>query len=225
MQSEQLEPGVFKRGQGGRPTRQEAERRHLSLLAAATRLFLENGWDGASIDEISRQSGVAKRFIYARYPDKAALFVGALQRYLDLQIEVLHQAAPPPDDVEEGLYCLGERLLEIALRPETLAFHRLLIAEAPRFPVLAKLFVERNRHRAVGEIGNVLAGYASRGMIQSGDLEFLAEQFFILIVGIPQRVALLAGRDAFPKDAQRIKTAVRLFLNGCRKHWTSDDDL
>jgi TetR/AcrR family transcriptional regulator, mexJK operon transcriptional repressor len=218
VQNEQLEPSVFKRGQGGRPTRREAERRHLSLLAAATRLFLENGWDGASIDEISRQSGVAKRFIYARYPDKAALFVGALQRYLDLQIEVLHQVAPPPDDVEEGLLCLAERLLEIALRPETLAFQRLLIAEAPRFPVLAKLFVERNRHRAVGEISDVLAGYASRGLIQSGDLEVLAEQFFILVVGIPQRLALLIGRDAFPKDTQAIKTAVRLFLNGCGKH-------
>jgi TetR/AcrR family transcriptional regulator, mexJK operon transcriptional repressor len=217
VQNEQLEPSAFKRGQGGRPTRQEAERRHLSLLAAATRLFLENGWDGASIDEISRQSGVAKRFIYARYSDKAALFVGALQRYLDEQIEVLHQVEPPPDDVEEGLYRLGERLLDIALRPETLAFQRLLIAEAPRFPELAKLFVERNRHRAVGEISTVLSGYASRGMIQSGDLEVLAEQFFILIVGIPQRLALLIGRDTFANEEQ-IKTAVRLFLYGCRKH-------
>lgn len=217
MQNGPLEPGLFKRGQGGRPTRQEAERRHVSLLAAATRLFLENGWDGASIDEISRQSGVAKRFIYARYPDKAALFAGALQRYLDEQIEVLHALAPPPGDVEEGLCCLGERLLEIALRPETLAFQRLLIAEAPKFPGLAKLFVDRNRHRAVGEIKIVLSGYASRGLIQTGDLDVLAEQFFILIVGIPQRLALLVGRDAFAQDAQSIKSAVQLFLDGCRK--------
>ena len=217
MQNEPLEPCVFKRGQGGRPTRQEAERRHLGLLAAATRLFLQNGWDGVSIDEISRQSGVAKRFIYARYPDKAALFVGALQRYLDEQLDVLRQDEPPPGDIEEGLYCFAERLLEIALRPETLAFQRLLIAEAPRFPVLAKLFIDRNRHRTVSEIKTVLASYASRGLIQSGDLEVLAEQFFILIVGIPQRMALLIGRDASVNDEGHIKTAVRLFLNGCRK--------
>lgn len=218
MQNEALEPSAFKRGQGGRPTRQEAERRHLSLLAAAARLFLKQGWEGTSIDEISRQSGVAKRFIYARYPDKAALFVGALQRYLDQQIGILHQVEPPPDDVEEGLCCLGERLLDIALQPETLAFQRLLIAEAPRFPALAKLFVERNRRRVVAEISNVLEGYASRRVIQFGDLEVAAEQFFILIVGIPQRLALLAGRDAIAKDEQRIKAAVRLFLDGCRQH-------
>jgi TetR/AcrR family transcriptional repressor of mexJK operon len=63
MPSETREPGTYRRGPGGRPTRQEAERRHQSLLASATRLFLAKGWDGASVDEISRHSGVAKRFI------------------------------------------------------------------------------------------------------------------------------------------------------------------
>jgi TetR/AcrR family transcriptional regulator, mexJK operon transcriptional repressor len=217
VQQQTLEPHAFKRGPGGRPTRQEAERRHLSLLTAATRIFLENGWEGASVDEISRQSGVAKRFIYARYPDKAALFVAALQRYLDEQIEVLHNTEAPPANVEEGLYGLGERLLDIALRPETLAFHRLLIAEAPKFPDIAKQFVERNRRRVFGEIRNVLAGYASRGLIQSDDLEMAAEQFFILVIGIPQRLALLIGRDEANSSQQRIKAAVRLFLGGCGK--------
>jgi TetR/AcrR family transcriptional regulator, mexJK operon transcriptional repressor len=187
------------------------------LLMAATRIFLENGWDGASVDEISRQSGVAKRFIYARYPDKAALFVAALQRYLDEQIEVLHNTETPPANVEEGLYGLGERLLDIALRPETLAFHRLLIAEAPKFPLLAKLFVERNRRRVIGEITSVLAGYASRGLIQTCDLEMAAEQFFILVIGIPQRLALLIGRDETESGEPWLKAAVHLFLDGCGK--------
>jgi TetR/AcrR family transcriptional regulator, mexJK operon transcriptional repressor len=217
VQHQTLEPIAFRRGQGGRPTRQEAERRHLRLLTEATRLFLENGWDGASVDEISRQSGVAKRFIYARYPDKAALFVAALQRYLDEQIEVLHEIEPQPFDIEDGLQSLGERLLDIALRPETLAFHRLLIAEAPKFPGLAKQFVERNRRRVIGEIRNALAGYASRGLIQTCDLETAAEQFFILVIGIPQRLALLIGRDETESGEQWLKAAVRLFLGGCGK--------
>ena len=83
----------------------------------------------------------------------------------------------------------------MALRPEVLAFHRLFIAEAPRFPGLAKLFVERNRHRPLSEIIRVLAVYADRGVIQFGDLELLAEQFFILVAGVPQRLALFGGRE------------------------------
>ena len=39
-----LEAPEFKRGPGGRPTREEAERRHRSLLDAATELFLEGRW-------------------------------------------------------------------------------------------------------------------------------------------------------------------------------------
>ncbi len=217
MPSAPLEPASFKRGPGGRPTRQEAERRHHNLLAAAARLFLEKGWDGASVDEIARDSAVAKRFIYARYTDKAALFAGAFERFIEEQIGTLHTFEPPPEDVESGLCALGGRLLDLALRPEVLAFHRLFIAEAPRFPSLAKLCVERNRRRPLSEIIRVLAVYADRGVIRFGDPELLAEQFFILVAGVPQRMALLGGREEPSLEDRRLEAAVRLFLDGCRK--------
>ena len=216
MPIEPYAPGAYKRGPGGRPTRQEAERRHQSLLATATRLFLEKGWDGASVDEISQQSGVAKRFIYARYPDKAALFVSAVERFIDEKMEILHSFESPPEDIEEGLCAFGRKLLDLALRTDALAFHRLFIAEAARFPDLAKLFVEKNRHRGLAEINRVLAAYADRAAIELSDPDIRAEQFFILIVGVPQRLALLGGREEPMKEDRRLKAAVRLFLNGCR---------
>jgi TetR/AcrR family transcriptional repressor of mexJK operon len=209
------EDDTFKRGPGGRPTRAEAARRHRDLLATATRLFLEKGWDAVSVDEISRVSGVAKRFIYARYPDKAALFIGALEGFIAENVGALHSPAPPPANIEAGLVAFGLRLLDLALRPDALAFQRLFIAQAPRFPDLAKLFVERNRQRNLGEITRVLAVYRDRGAI-SGDLELRAEQFFILVVGIPQRMAMLVGRETPDEETQRLHAAVSLFLDGCR---------
>jgi AcrR family transcriptional regulator len=217
MDSPPLELRPFKRGPGGRPTKHEAERRHQSLLASAARLFLERGWEGTSIDAISRDSGVAKRFIYARYPDKAALFAGALERFLEQQLGALHAFAPLPDDVDEGLRAFGKKLFELALQPGVLDFLRLFIAEAPRFPELAKLFVARNRHRVLGGIISVLSHYAKKGMIEFGDPEFRAEQFFILVAGIPQRLALLAGRDEPAREGARLEAAIRLFLDGCRR--------
>jgi len=216
MTVEPLEPGEFKRGRGGRPTQGEAERRHRALLAAAMRLFLEKGWDGVSIDEISRSSGVAKRFIYARYPDKAALFVGAIMRFRANLIGEIPAFEALPDDVDEGLVAFGRWLLDLALRPEALAMHRLFIAEAIRFPQLAKLFIERFRGRGVDEIVTVLSSYAERGALRLGDPQFTAEQFFINIVGLPQRMALLAGRDPPAEEERRLRAAVRLFLDGCR---------
>jgi TetR/AcrR family transcriptional repressor of mexJK operon len=217
MSGEPLERGEFKRGRGGRPTQKEAERRHRTLLKTATRLFLKNGWDGTSIDEISRQSGIAKRFIYARYADKAALFIGALQRFIEEHAQTLQLSEQIPTNVDQGLYALGKRLLALALRPDALTFHRLFMAEAHRFPELARLFVEHNRRRGLGDIEQTLRSYADRGDIELGNPQIRAEQFFILVVGVPQRMAMLIGRAPPAEDDRRLRAAVRLFLDGCRR--------
>ena len=210
----QLEPLEFKRGPGGRPTREEAERRHRGLLQTAFRLFLEKGWDGVSVDEISRQSGVAKGFIYARYTDKAALFVGAIERLMADAIGTLHLPEPLPDDVEQGLYAFGRKLLDVVLQPEALAFHRKFIAESTRFPGLAKVFIDRNPARDM--IVEVLTIYRKRGAIKFDDPQMVAEHFAILVVGIPRMLALLVGREPPAEEDQRLRGAVQLFLDGCR---------
>lgn len=209
-----LESGEFKRGPGGRPTRQEAERRHRSLLATAFRLFLEKGWAGVSVEEISRQSGVAKGFIYARYPDKGALFAGAIQRLMEEAIGTLHVAGPLPEDVEEGLSGFARKLLDLVLQPQALAFHRQFIADAGRFPDLAKQFMDRNR--LLGMIASVLEVYARRGALEVGDARMAAAHFFILVAGIPRMLALLGSREPPPEEERRLHAAVRLFLDGCR---------
>lgn len=216
MTTRSLEPAEFKRGPGGRPTRQEAERRHAALLNTAIRLFLDQGLDGVSIDEIAKQAAVAKRFIYARYSDKSALFVAAVEHGFANRLQLLQEFQPPRRRAEAALVEFGQKLLDVALQPDALALFRLLISAAPRFPGLAELFVARNRHRSVDEIERVLAFYADRGEIVLSAPQLMAEQFFISVVGIPQRFALLGLRESPAAEKRRLRTAVRLFLNGCR---------
>jgi len=209
-----LEQRPFRRGRGGRPTREEAERRHRSLLSTAFRLFVEKGSGGVSVDEIARQSGVAKTFIYGRYPDKSALFVGALERLMADAIGTLALAEPLPENVEEGLCAFARKLLDIVLRPEALAFHRRFLAEAGRFPELAKMLVARNPLVAI--IVEVLRTYAQRGAIALDDPRLAAEHFAILVIGVPRTLAMLVGREAPAEEERRLRAAVRLFLDGCR---------
>ena len=164
-----LESGHFRRGPGGRPTRLEAERRHRELLDTTKRLLLERGWEATSIDEISRQSGVAKRFLYARYPDKSALFFAAVAQFRDEQIGALGTLVEPPDDVEEGLHALATQLFDLAMREETLAIIRLFLAEAPRMRDFAKLFAESFPRRGLSGIGRFLSIYAERGILRFPD--------------------------------------------------------
>jgi TetR/AcrR family transcriptional regulator, mexJK operon transcriptional repressor len=215
MSNPPLEPGEFKRGPGGRPTREEAERRHRSLLATAFRLFLHKGWDGVSIEEISRASGVAKGFIYARYADKGTLFTEAIERLMADVMGTLHLAEPLPDDVEQGLVSLGRRMLDVALQPEALAFYRQFIAEAGRLQELAQHFVEHNPLLAL--LTEVLRTYAERGDITVTDPRLTAEHFAILVVGVPRMRALFVGREPPAEEERRLRAAVQLFLDGCRK--------
>src|SRR5260370_37259641 len=209
-----LEHGEFKRGQGGGPTREGAARRQRSLLATAFRVFLEKGWDGVSVEEISRQSGVAKGFIDSRYPDKAALFVGAIERLMADATGTLHLAEPLPEDAEQGLYEFGRKMLDIVLRPDALAFHRQFIAEAGRFPDLAKLFLARNPARDL--IVEVLQTYADRGVIELSDPRLTAEHFAILAGGIPRMLGQLHWTAPPAEEERRLRAAVRLVLDGCR---------
>ena len=212
-----LEPAEFKRGPGGRPTRQEAERRHAVLLNTAIRLFLEHGLDAVSVDEIAKQSGVAKRFIYGRYRDKSELFVAAIEHAFADRLDVLHAFKLPQGRAAHGLLAFGRTLLDIVLQPEAVALHRLFISSAPRFPDLAKLFIARNRHRFVGEIARVLNHYADKDEIELAAPQLMAEQFFISVAGIPQRGALLGWRETPQEQERRLRTAVRLFLDGSGK--------
>jgi TetR/AcrR family transcriptional regulator, mexJK operon transcriptional repressor len=211
-----LESAEFKRGPGGRPTRQEAERRHAVLLETALRLFLKHGLDVVSIDEIAKRSAVAKRFIYGRYRDKSELFVAAIEHAFAERLGVLHSFKLPHGRAAVGLLAFGRMLLEIALQSEALALHRLFISSAPRFPDLAKLFIARNRHRFMGEVERVLAHYADKGDIELAAPQLMAEQFFISVAGIPQRGALLGWRETPQERERRLRIAVNLFLDGCR---------
>jgi AcrR family transcriptional regulator len=207
---------AFRRGPGGRPTRSEAERRHISLLRTAADLFLAQGFQGVSIDAIAQAAGVAKRFIYARYADKGELFAAAIARLIEDRTGPLHAFDITDQPVEAALLRFARMMLEIALKPETLALFRMLLTEGPRFPALAKLDAERNRHKGLSAITRVLSAYAARGAIVLEDVEMQAELFAILILRGAQHRALILGPEAPDQVERRLRASVRLFLEGCR---------
>jgi TetR/AcrR family transcriptional regulator, mexJK operon transcriptional repressor len=206
----------FKRGPGGRPTRAEAERRHAALLETAMRLFLERGFEPVTIEEIARQASVAKRFIYARYTDKAALFVAAVEHNFQGRMEALRAIEPSPRGPEWGLLELARALIEMTLQPDALALHRLFMSAAPQFPDLVRRMIDRKRQGGIMEIERVLRFYADRGEIELHDPIWMTEQFFISTVGIPQRLALAGIRETPYQEGRRLRLAVNLFVNGCR---------
>ncbi|HZS83931.1 MAG TPA: TetR/AcrR family transcriptional regulator [Stellaceae bacterium] len=187
------------------------------ILQIATELFLTQGFAATSIEAVAARSRISKRTFYRRFKDKAALFE-AVVRHLVARwtppVEArLHGAEPLADVLRHA----AEQILAIALSPEAIALHRVVMAEAPRFPALAQVMYETGTKEGVARIGRLLDRAAAAGEIAISDARFAAEQFLSMVVAVPQRRALGFG-PALAETELRLWAArtVGLFLHGCR---------
>lgn len=204
------------RRSGGRPTATAAALLETTILDAATAAFLADGYAATSIEAISRTSGVAKRTLYARWSGKPALFRSVLERLMAKWLSNAGDWAEA-ESLEAALNGAASRMLAVALTPEAIALHRLLIAESARFPELPLMMRQAGASEGPARIAALLDRAVARGTLPEQDTVFAAEQFLHLVLAGPQRRALGLGRTL--DDGQREgwgKAAVALFLSGVR---------
>jgi AcrR family transcriptional regulator len=206
------------RPSAGRPTREQAEQRHVELLDRALELFLENGFELATIEAIAASVGMTKRTVYARYEDKRALFKAAVQRAIErwiIPIEVLQAAET--DDLEETLTAIARIRLTNALSPAGLRLQRIINAESYRFPEIFTLASDQGTHPTIRFIGDLLRRRTEMGEVRVEEPEIAASAFMSLVLSGPTRSVALGGGsiDEASLD-ERIRYCVRLFLNGVR---------
>jgi len=134
-----VSPENGKRRARGRPSPQQAAALREAFLSAALDSFLENGYAGTSIEAIAREAGVAKITIYRQFDNKEALFREVAHRaVIDARASMQAVVVERSNDERQTLLDLVERMYLSATEPKTLALLRLMIAEATRFPELAK---------------------------------------------------------------------------------------
>jgi TetR/AcrR family transcriptional repressor of mexJK operon len=207
---------------GGRPTREEAEARDVRLLDVATRLFMERGFDGTSIDAVAEAAGVSKPTVYARYHDKRDLFVAVLRGRIRTWLAPLSAAAEAQaiegcaKSIRTILHELSRHMVAYTLAPEAGALQRILSAQALQFPEVAKLANEEGWLRAVRGISSILLQSAARGQIKVDDPELEAHMFLNLALGHCKRLALYSIPIDPETEERHRKAAVDFFLNGIR---------
>src|SRR3954468_8935481 len=92
----------------GRPTHAEAADLDERLRKGAVAVFLENGYDGTTMEAIARSARVAKGPLYARYPDKRALFATVIPWAMSRYDRSHADAEPiPEDDLAAALTVIG----------------------------------------------------------------------------------------------------------------------
>jgi AcrR family transcriptional regulator len=176
----------------GRPTAEQREERRGRMLRRSLDVFLEHGYQGSSLDQLARASGVTKRTIYTDYGDKQGLFAAMVE---SLAGGISHG----PDTAGDTLHSLSVRIVYRIHSDELVGLHRLVIAESPRFPELAKAFYEQTDARHIAALRAHLTNEHGK------DAGALAPALFSLLLGERHRRRLLAVRGAASEaEAARI---------------------
>ena len=201
------------KGQGGRPTAADAALIGDRIVAAASSLFLRDGYAATSVEAIAAAAGISKRTFYARFSGKSAVFQAVMRMLLQAWLDGFEELLDATEGLEAGLLASGQRMLDVALTPSALAMHALLTAEAGRLPELSAIVQQAGMDVGIVRVAALLR--AHRPGLRAEQARFAAEQFQTMVVGVPQRRASFAGsvmgqaeRDAW------CRATVALLLRG-----------
>lgn len=196
---------------------EQAARLDETIRECALQLFLDDGYDGTSMDAIASAAGTAKASLYARFPGKEAVFSSVLEWAIGRPDWPLPEpAAPDLDDLEGALTAIANAALRRALHPSMVKLSRIAIAHASRFPEIARRAHGAGSWPRRQLVVELLNRHAATGAIVADDAEILAEHFLGMVSAVPARLASF-GIVRDPADQQRhTQVAVRLFLRSLR---------
>lgn len=205
---------------GGQPTQNDRlsgvrrGRKFDQVLAGARDVFLAQGFEGASVDDIARAAGVSKATLYSYFPDKRLLFMEVASTECGRQSdEALHRIdmTGPPRIV---LAQVGQHFLGFILSDFGQAIFRICVAESDRFPDLGRKFYESGPAVMRAALVEYLKGAAARGEVEIADYALASDQFAELCkADLWPRLMFNVTRSFAPEEIDRvIQGAVETFM-------------
>ena len=104
------------------------------ILFAAKDVFLELGFERASMDVIAERAKTSKRTLYAHFESKEKLYLAVIDLIRGLYLGKLRSPADYAEDTSEALVQFCGRFMELRLWTAAIRMYRLAISEAERFP-------------------------------------------------------------------------------------------
>lgn len=186
------------------------------ILDGAMRVFMERGFDAASMNDICRAAGVSKGTVYVYFAGKEDLFEALIEQERDrlfLGIEAILEAEGP---TAEKLARYGRRIAEIICSDQVIRAQRIIIATTERMPELGARFYDSGAERAHGAVRRFLEREVTAGRMRVPDVALAAHQFAELCTAGLWRKRLFGKARTVPRPAEIdacVDGAVAMFLN------------
>lgn len=193
--------------------------KHHAITKAASEMFLADGFERVSLDQIAQRAGVSKQTIYSHFADKDGLF-RAICTELTERLTIPLRKSASEGDLRSALTRLGEDMLTMMLHPASLDLHRLVMSAAVRFPDLGHVAYEAGAMRMIHDLSTLLMQRSQIGdglerPLSEDRALVLAEQLIGMLRGFHQVRGLLNIEPApTARRSAYVQACVDLLLRG-----------
>jgi AcrR family transcriptional regulator len=149
------------------------------ILDGARKVFLDLGFDGASMGEIARAAGVSKGTLYVYFADKSRLFEAIVEE------ETLEQGKitfnfDPQRNVTTTLTEFGQAYIAIICRPGGGSAIRTVMAIAERMPEVGRRYYEHVLAQTISRLAAYLDVRVKLKELAIDDCQLAAAQFLLM---------------------------------------------
>ena len=189
-------------------------RKFAQVSEGAKEIFLRDGFSGTSVDDIAAAARVSKATLYSYFADKRLMFEEAMQNERQRLEDAILFDIPADAAPAQAIPALTRQIAEWLVAPDSVRLYRVHVAEAARFPDVA-----RNYHAALHKVlrdrlRERLDHWVARGELRIEDTTLAAEQLVRLAGAEIHDMATLDGGHAPDHDqiARIADSAAQLFL-------------
>lgn len=196
----------------GRPKKSSDDQQRAQIVAGAHDLFVEEGYAATTMDLIAARCGISKRTLYRLFPAKVDLFRAVIASHRRSML-----ALPRPDDdmpLDEALFAIFRFDSDERDLWARLAFIRLAMAEAERFPEVREALTREGTIPSQTMLADWLARQQERGRIEISDPRAVARILMdMMFGGLAERFPGDAGRT-HEERLQHARRCIAIFLHG-----------
>jgi AcrR family transcriptional regulator len=200
------------------PQMAEENAKRRQIVEGARQVFLAQGFDAASMNDIAKAAGVSKGTLYVYFQNKEQLFEAIVHAECQVHAETAFDLDPANRDVEAVLNRLGAAYIKFLCSPAKASALRTVIAIADRMPEIGKVFYETGPAVGIARLADYLRAQHEAGVLAIDDVELAAAQFLDACQATLFKPVLFNFSEAPAPEriAYAVGIAVRTFLAAYR---------
>lgn len=184
------------------------------VLQGARSVFLSDGFEGASVDDIARAAGVSKATLYSYFPDKRFLFMQVAKKECERQADQAIETIDTNKPVRDVLHDIASEMVNFITSNFGKRVFRICVGESERFPELGREFYESGPLMVRERVGEFFRLAIERGELEIDDIDLAADQFHELCkADLFPRMVFNMNTDFTQAEKDRvINGAVEMFM-------------